>query len=186
MFVNTFFTIRTRTEFRNFLCLKFNFVSSRQYTLTVYLCEFLLLWKYISVYDKDVRVFQLYDYLKWGCITTSKIHFIDIVSFKIQNDNFSWLITGFVTRLIRRVTLVEQELLILPEHMSSPPIFSGVRVTRSLIFNVCFVDHCLSFSTFSSGHCVLLWYTDYDYPFGIFKLFLQSIVDSVDIMKWTY
>jgi len=67
LFVNTFFTIRTRTEFRNFLCLKFNFVSIRQYTLTVYLCEFLLLWKYISVYDKDVRVFQLYDYLKCGC-----------------------------------------------------------------------------------------------------------------------
>jgi hypothetical protein len=35
---------------------------------------------------------------------------------------------------------VEQELLILPEHMSSPPVFSGVRVTRSLVLYVCFVD----------------------------------------------
>jgi hypothetical protein len=32
----------------------------------------------------------------------------------------------------------------LPEHMSSPPIFSGVRVTRSLVLYVCFVDRCLS------------------------------------------
>jgi hypothetical protein len=43
-------------------------------------------------------------------------------------------ITGFVTRLTRRVPLVEQELLTLPERdLSSPPVFSGVRVTRSLV-----------------------------------------------------
>jgi hypothetical protein len=40
----------------------------------------------------------------------------------------------FVTRLTRRVPLVEQELLTLPEHLSSPPVFSGVRVTRSLVY----------------------------------------------------
>ena len=34
---------------------------------------------------------------------------------------FSWLITGFVIIVARHVSLVEQELLILPEHMSSPP-----------------------------------------------------------------
>ena len=31
----------------------------------------------------------------------------------------------FVTRLTRRVSLVEQELLTLPEHLSSPSLFSG-------------------------------------------------------------
>ena len=46
------------------------------------------------------------------------------------------LITGFVTRLTRQVPLVEQELLTLPEHLSSPPAFSGVRVTRSLVLCV--------------------------------------------------
>jgi hypothetical protein len=50
----------------------------------------------------------------------------------------SWLITRFVTRLTRQVLLVEQELITLPEHLSSPPIFSGVRVTRSLDLCVCF------------------------------------------------
>ena len=57
----------------------------------------------------------------------------------------SWLITRFVTRLTRRVWLMEQELLTLPEHQSSPLVFSGVRVTRSLVLCVCFVDRCLSF-----------------------------------------
>ena len=63
----------------------------------------------------------------------------------------SWLDTGFVTRLTWRVPLVEQELLTLPENLSSPPVFSGVRV--SLVLCVCFVDRCLSFCTF--GHCVV-------------------------------
>jgi hypothetical protein len=40
---------------------------------------------------------------------------------------------------------VEQELLTLPEHLSSPPVFSGVRVTQSLVLYVCFVDRCLFF-----------------------------------------
>jgi hypothetical protein len=43
---------------------------------------------------------------------------------------------------------VEQELLTLPEHLSSLPVFSGVRVTRSLVLYVCFVDRCLFFCTF--------------------------------------
>ena len=37
--------------------------------------------------------------------------------------------------------LVEQTLLTLPEHLSSP----SVRVTRSFVLCVCFVDRCLSF-----------------------------------------
>ena len=40
-------------------------------------------------------------------------------------------------------------------HPSSLPVFSGVRVTRSLVLYVCFVDRCLSFCTFSFGHCVV-------------------------------
>jgi hypothetical protein len=52
---------------------------------------------------------------------------------------------GFVTRLTRRVSLVEQELVTLPEYPSSPLVFSGVRVSRSLVLCVCFVDRCLFF-----------------------------------------
>jgi hypothetical protein len=45
----------------------------------------------------------------------------------------SCLITGFVIRVTRRFPLVEQELLILPEHLRYPKVFSGVRVARSLV-----------------------------------------------------
>ena len=37
---------------------------------------------------------------------------------------------------------MEQELLTLSEHLCPPPVFSGVRVSRSLVL---FVDRCLSF-----------------------------------------
>jgi hypothetical protein len=61
----------------------------------------------------------------------------------------------FVTRLTRRVALFDQELLTLPVHLSSLPVFSEVRVTRSLVVCVCFVDRCLSFCTFSFAHFVV-------------------------------
>ena len=62
----------------------------------------------------------------------------------------------------------------LPEHLRSPPVFSGVRGTRSLVLFVCFVDPCLSFCPFSLIIVLsaILRYADSDYPFGIFKLFL--------------
>ena len=51
-------------------------------------------------------------------------------------------------------------------------VFSGVRVTQSLVLCVCFVDRCLSFCTFFAIMLsVLLRYTESDCPFDIFKLF---------------
>jgi hypothetical protein len=47
-----------------------------------------------------------------------------------------WLITGFVTRLTRRVPLVELELLLFPDHLISSPVFSGVGVTPYLVICV--------------------------------------------------
>ena len=51
--------------------------------------------------------------------------------------------------------LVEQDLLNLPGHKSSSHVFSGVRVTQSLVLCVCFVDRYLSFCPFSFGNCVV-------------------------------
>ena len=64
----------------------------------------------------------------------------------------SWLITGFVTRITRRVPLVEQELLTLPEHLSSLPVLVGFVL---LVLCVCFIDRCLCFCSFSFGYYVV-------------------------------
>ena len=67
----------------------------------------------------------------------------------------SWLITGVVTRLIRRVPLVERALLTLQEHPNSTLVFIGVRVTQSLNVCVCFVYRSFCFCAFYFGHCVV-------------------------------
>jgi hypothetical protein len=68
-----------------------------------------------------------------------------------------------------------------PAHLSWAPGFtsgfSDVRVTRSLALCVSFVDRCLFFCYFHLTIVlfVLLTFTNYDYPFGIFKLFKIQI-----------
>jgi len=42
--------------------------------------------------------------------------------------------TWFVTRVTRSVPHIDLELLMLPEHLGSHPVLSGVRVIRSLVF----------------------------------------------------
>jgi hypothetical protein len=101
-----------------------------------------------------------------------------------------------------------------PEHLRSLPVFSRVRVPRSLVLCVCCVDRCLSLffwplcclsffdlrilitPSVSFGLCVVcpsliygfwlplqyllalvlsvLWFTDSDYLFSIFKLYFQN------------
>jgi hypothetical protein len=103
------------------------------------------------------------------------------------------------------MSLVEQELLTLPEHLSSPPVFSGVRVTRSLVLYVCFVDRCLSFFPFSFGHCVFcsssiygfwlpIWYLQtllfllyfYDLYFCFFRFSVKDIFFWINAVFQVY
>ena len=72
----------------------------------------------------------------WNICVTNDHGYVPLVVNTSRSFSHSWLITGFVTRLIQLVPLVEQELLTLPEHLNSPPVFSGVRVTRSLVLYV--------------------------------------------------
>jgi hypothetical protein len=89
---------------------------------------------------------------------------------------------GNVCYFIRRVQLAQQELLTLPEHTSSPPVFSGVRVTRSLVLYVCFVDPCLSFCTVSFGHCVVCSSSTYGFWFPLW--YLQTLpICSIGLYK---
>jgi hypothetical protein len=89
-----------------------------------------------------------------------------------------------LTRLTRRVSLVEQELPILPEHPSSPPVFSGVRVTRSFVLYILLIVVCpFVLLPLVIVLSVLLRYTDSDCPFGIFKLYLTHFIDPKHTFK---
>ena len=72
--------------------------------------------------------------------------------------------------------LVEQELPTLPEHLCTPSVFSRVRVTRSLVLCVCFVDRRLFFCTFSFDHCVVC--SSSIYGFWLPLWYLQTLLFS--------
>ena len=55
--------------------------------------------------------------------------------------------------------------------------FSGVRVTRSLVLYVCFVDRCLSFCPLSFGHCVVCSSSIYGFWLPIW--YLQTLLTQV-------
>ena len=94
----------------------------------------------------------------------------------------SWLITGLVTRLTRRVSLVEQEQLTVPDYLSPSPVFSGVRVTRFSVLCVCFDDRCLSFCPFSLGRCIVCFSSIYG--FWLPLLYLQSLLKWMPCADW--
>ena len=53
-------------------------------------------------------------------------------------DNIYIILCSWRLMLTRRVPLMEQELLALPDHLGSPPVFSGSGAAQSLVF---FVDY---------------------------------------------
>jgi len=69
---------------------------------------------------------------------------------------------------------VEQELLSLPGHLSSLPVFNEVRVARSLVAYIVF---CISFFVLLTNKLSgILRSTTSDYHFGIFTPFLLLLV----------
>jgi hypothetical protein len=82
----------------------------------------------------------------------------------------------FVTRIKRRVPLVEQELLTLSDHTNSPRFLVGFVILVLLVLCVCFVDRCLYFCAFSFVHCVVC--SSSIYRFWLFLWYLQTLLTS--------
>jgi len=85
---------------------------------------------------------------------------------------------------------MEQELVVLPEHLSSSSVFIGVRVVRSLIFCVMLCRSLFALFPLSIVLPVLLRFAVSDYPFGFFKLFLsnfryvETIGNEIYLPRW--
>ena len=81
----------------------------------------------------------------------------------------------YATRVTWRVPLVEQELLTLPEHLSSHLVFyEGTCFwIFSFLFNALYII-VYPFVRFLWANVlsIRLWFTDSDYPFGIFNFLL--------------
>jgi hypothetical protein len=81
---------------------------------------------------------------------------------ELVNRSFphSWLITGFVVRSTRRLSLVEQDLLTLPGHLSSPRVFIG---------------SCFSIFSFICTFCRSLFVLLYFFFWPLYRLFFFDL-----------
>ena len=136
-------------------------------------------WFLLVITSKVLRSPPWLGWPLWNIWVINDHRYVPLVINTSRSFPHSWLISRFVTRLTRRVPLMEQELQTFLEHMSSHPVFSGVRVTRSLILCVYFVDRCLSFCTFSFGHWVVC--SSSIYRFWLPLWYLQTLLHT-DLM----
>ena len=93
----------------------------------------------------------------------------------------------------RRVSLVEQELLTLPEHLSLPRVYCEVRVTRSLVlcgvfcrslFIVFRFSHCIVFPSSIDWFWLSLWYLQTLLPILNF-VFISSNIPARSACEFT-
>ena len=99
------------------------------------------------------------------CITYSKAH-VNLMSVKspLGLVVYCYLNMPTINKTYLILSYLILSYLILPQNgfcvIYSPLVFSGVRVTRSLILCVCFVDRCLSFLSFFfwSLYCFSFFY----------------------------
>ena len=83
------------------------------------------------------------------------------------------------------MSLVKQELLTLPEDISSLLVFVILDLQS---YVECFVDHCFSICHFCFSHCVavVLRFTASDCPFGVFKLVLYNGISSIEYFAFSF
>ena len=69
------------------------------------------------------------------------------------------------------------KLLSISKLLNKPPVFSGIRVTWSLVLCVCFVDRSLSFCHFTFGHCVVC--SSSISGFSLPRRYLQTLLNYI-------
>ena len=97
-------------------------------------------------------------------LKTGKFYFLLMVLFSLPDLQVvvymfiavALISTPVFSEILLIVVCLFVKLPTLPEHLSSPPVFNGVRVTRSFVLSVCYVNRCLSFCPFSVVHCVVV------------------------------
>ena len=74
---------------------------------------------------------------------------------------------------------MEQELLTIPQHLTSPTVFSGIQVAQSLVYYVLLISVC------PFAMSVLIRSTASDYPLGAFKRLLFCYIMMI-VYNLTY
>ena len=138
--------------------------------------QYILFWWTLtsdSEKNRSYRIRQLFWSTCHGHI--SSICCVLFIVMTIRSFPHSWFITGFVTTVTRWVPLVEQKLFSTPEHLSSHPVFSGVRVAQFIIFCVVVLRSLFALLFVLVIVLSVLRFMTSGYPFGFFKLFSHNL-----------
>ena len=83
------------------------------------------------------------------------IFFLYLFTYSGVQHNFHSRWCSCSLTVIRRVSHEEEKLLTLQEHLPSPSVFNGVRITRYLVFYVVVCTSVFVLLTFFCCHCVV-------------------------------
>ena len=100
-------------------------------------------------------------------MTTDMFHLSQI----LFGPSLIYCLYPVVNRLKLQVSPMIQELVTIPEYLSSHRVFGGGCVTRSIVLCVYFVDRCQFLFILVIMLSVVFLFTDYDNPTHIFKPF---------------
>jgi hypothetical protein len=115
--------------------------------------------------------------IRWLTVTEYLCHKMTTDMLRLSQSQYSprsWLINWFVTR---QMPLMEQELINLPEHLSSPSVFNEAYVDRSIVFCAVFCWQLvvlLCFFLLSIVLSVYFRFTSSDYPYDHWCLPMYS------------
>jgi hypothetical protein len=123
---------------------------------------YLVGWSHHSIYGFWLSLSFVWYLVGWS-------HHSKILTWLTFSEYLCYKWPRFITRVTRRVPLVKQDLLTLPEFI---PVFTGFRVAPSLVFCVLFCRLLYVLFLLAIVLSMLLRFIASDYPVGILKLFL--------------
>jgi hypothetical protein len=123
---------------------------------------YLVGWSHHSIYGFWLSLSFVWYLVGWS-------HHSKILTWLTFSEYLCYKWPRFITRVTRRVPLVKQDLLTLPEFI---PVFTGFRVAPSLVFCVLFCRLLYVLFLLAIVLSMLLRFIASDYPVGILKLVL--------------
>jgi hypothetical protein len=111
--------------------------------------------------------------------------FLHLSTYIVVQYDFHIIWCSYCLTITQQVPLVEQELLTLPDHPSSPLIFVRVCVVQSPVFHVLFyISLSVILFLLAIVLSVFLQFMASDYHIGIFKLFMPYFPKNCQNYKW--
>lgn len=111
------------------------------------------------------------------CITENHEHVLFVVVTKPSSFRLSWLIIWYLTRVIYRMTAVEQKLLTLPEHLLSSRV-----LVWCLLLNLYVLWIVIYYFVLISIHCNVSPFSIYGYFLYFFQL--MTYFNNLKIISW--